>query len=167
LIACSSPAKRSDPPATPPRDAAGSGSAMMKKVVKDPFTLEVMDVEVLATNVDPATTQRARELTAALRAAAREYGGVTMGTSGKAMIDLELLFNCEAEAPACMAAITKSLPADRMIWGTLEGDQVKLHLITAASEIVIHWVNEGAPIAEVGIETIARDAIHGLLTRAP
>jgi hypothetical protein len=54
-----------------------------------------------------------------------------------------------------------------MIWGTLEGDQVKLHLITAASEIVIHWVNEGAPIAEVGIETIARDAIHGLLTRAP
>ncbi len=169
LVACSSPSRRADPIGNTSRDGGTGDASAPKLAVGEPFTLEVMPLEVVVSNgvIDPAVTRRAHELTPALRAAAREFSGVAVVSSGKQLLDLKLLFNCESEAPTCMAAITRSLPADRMIWGTLEGDRLKLHHINAANEVVIHWVNEGAPIDEVGIDKISRDAIRGLLTRAP
>lgn len=169
-IACSSSPPR-EPVAKPLPYIALPGATMIgagasTREVEHPFTLEVMLLEVIG-NVDVEVTARARNLTAAMRAAAREYKGVTVGSSQKQLLDLRRMFNCESEAPKCMATITRSLPADRMIWGTLEGDRVKLHLITAADEVVINIVNEGRPLDEVGLKTIASDAIHALISRPP
>lgn len=60
---------------SPPRDEVGERVATMQ-AVKTPFTLEVM-------TLDSTSADRAKQFETELRAAAREYVGVTVRVSGK------------------------------------------------------------------------------------
>lgn len=140
-----------------PRDDVSERVANMQ-AVKTPFTLEVM-------TLDSTSADRAKQFETELRAAAREYSGVTVRVSGKHLIDEKLMTSCEAEAPACMAAIAKGLPADRMIYGRLDRARVELHLVIANNAVVSTWATDQLGTGDAGLRVTAREAIQALLTR--
>lgn len=140
-------------------DALGKRIASMG-AVKTPITLEAMELDATG-----AQTDRAVVLTRELRAAAREYAGVTIQVSGKHLVDLKLLANCEAEAPRCMSEIAKSLPADRMIYGRIDRAHVELRMSAATSEVVGAWSTDQVGTDEAALHVTAREAIQALLTR--
>jgi len=156
VVACSSPTKRVDPWSNdgerPP----------LKRRVLQPFTLEVIEIESIG-NV-PKFAALARHLSGELRSAVHRYRGITLTLSEKDFVELKLQFNCLSETPECMAKIARALPADRMLWGTLEGDRVTLHLITADNERVTHWRHD-TPINDVGISNLADSALEELVWR--
>jgi hypothetical protein len=70
------------------------------------------------------------QLTDALRRKAAETAGVHLVT-GKDLVELKMVFNCDGEAPACLAQAGRSLGADKLIYGTMKkAEQGRAVLIT-------------------------------------
>lgn len=175
LLACSSPAPRAADLVPPivPRDAAtgaGSGVESPERVVKDPFTLEVLGVKVVMDVVDPQTTQLAKDFTEQLRRAVREWDGITLGNSQLHLFDLEIMFNCESEAPPCTSKIAQHLDADRLLFGKIENRRGEVHaaleMLNRHTQQIVLWSGP-IPSSDPQGSTAARDAITSLLSRMP
>jgi hypothetical protein len=174
LAGCSSsapPPTKPPPPINPLVDAGtgktGEDAGITNKVViKTPFSLVVFDLEVIG-NFNAATTQVAKDFTAELRTAAHEYDAISLGSPGQQLIDHKLMFNCESEAPDCMAKIARHVQADRIIYGNVQGPPFRstLKLLVADTKYVIEWSTDNLEPGR--LRATAREAMASLLSRSP
>jgi hypothetical protein len=171
-IACSGSSRPARPVHLPDAAVGGgngsaSGGVNVKVVIEVPFTLEILGIEVIGAASTTSSTW-ARRLTEELVAAAREYDAIKMGPAGiRHVVDEKLMANCNG-APPCMAGIAKSLGADRMIYGRIDGTKVTLELIVAATQVVVRWDSSGFDFSsDATIRAGAREAMASLLSRSP
>jgi hypothetical protein len=121
-------------------------------------TIAVLGIDALEVG-DALGTQ----LTEALRKKAAETAGVRL-VPGKDLVELKMVFNCDGEAPACLAQAGRSLGADKLIYGTLKkadggrSVQVSLKLLDVRDLVVQKQVNETLPKKTLGPPAIAAAA---------
>lgn len=186
VVACGSGSKQ-PPRKTPPIDAgsnigsdsgsstgssSGSGidSGANKKIrFARPFSLEVLGLAVRGT-IDADSARAAIDLTAALRAAAREYDALHLGSKNFELIDEKVMVNCEDEAPHCMINMAHDLDADRIVWGhaSVDGKHIKadVHLLVVETKQIVDFDIDSSTDDDA-LRKTARDAMASLLSRTP
>lgn len=125
-------------------------------------TIAVLGLEVVDHNGTPtaADTQAAKELTEGLRARAKAGTGPYQLAPGsdKELIDQKLLYNCDNEAPSCMATIGNQIGAQILLYGRLEKQgksyQVTLKLLDIGRKSVLKSSSDMIPISEANAPTL-------------
>jgi hypothetical protein len=106
------------------------------------------DVSVAVLGIEPVDVPEslAQALTDALRQRAASTGGVRI-VQGKDLIEVKMVFNCDGEAPACMAHAGSKLGADKLLYGTVKKSgkvsvTVALKLLDVKSAVVEKFTND-------------------------
>jgi PEGA domain len=108
------------------------------------------DVGVAVLGLEPVEVPEslAQQVTDALRQRAAATGGVKV-VQGKDLIEIKMIFNCDGEAPACMAQAGKSLGADKLLYGVVKKGPkatflLALKLLDVKSGTVEKFINDSA-----------------------
>ena len=95
----------------------------------------------------------AQQVTDALRQRAAATSGVRV-VQGKDLIEIKMIFNCDGEAPGCMAQAGKSLGADKLLYGVIKKGPkatflLALKLLDVKAGAVEKFVNDSATKREL------------------
>jgi hypothetical protein len=108
------------------------------------------DVGVAVLGLEPVEVPEslAQQVTDALRQRAAATGGVRV-VQGKDLIEIKMIFNCDGEAPACMAQAGKSLGADKLLYGVIKKGpkasfSLALKLLDVKTATVEKFINDSA-----------------------
>ncbi len=163
VVACSSSAPRVDPPPAPRDAAVAPQDATTQLRVKQRFRLEIFDPEP----ANPSDRVAVDNLATELRDIAREYRGISVGSSRIQMVDVGLMVGCSTQLPPCLSAIARSINADRILYGRVDGSTATLHLYVVATDVILDWSTDKLPTGQPELAAIAHDAMQSLLSRAP
>jgi len=142
----------------------------VKHELRRAFSLEVLGLEVFSSSsgITKNASRVAARMTDLLRAAAREYGAIKMGSANKELIDEKLMTACETEELDCMSKVGKSLRVDQILYGRVEergpAFHVALKLLDVETKIVLEWTGT-VQDSEPNMQAAARDAISTLVDR--
>lgn len=149
LVACSSPAKRTEPITVAPVDVA---------IAPNPIRLAILDLNSL-----PVGKARARVMTTALREAALAHPAVVMNLEAR----IPPAPACRDNVPKCMATFAQSLSVDRLIYGQVNGTDAEIVIVFADTAVELRWITVALPADDPGMRASAKQAITRLLAREP
>jgi hypothetical protein len=134
-----------------------------KPVIKTPFSLEVLGLTGLA----PTDTKSAHKLTDELRAAALEYPAIKTRTTSRDAVDAAIQADCDSRVVDCLLKVAQMGNIERMIFGVVSSDVVRLKLLDTKTRQVLDWETHTFRVDDASMRATAREAMASLLGRSP
>ena len=166
LAACASGPRAATPePVTPPSQPQPQpqpkpdAETQVKRESQDPIRLAILRLEGHASV--------AGRLGAYLCKQAHEDDAVQLeGCATRELLDEQLMQNCAAATPACLANIAKGLGATQILYGRVDAKgkvfDVTLRLVDAETQIVKSWAGT-VQDADANLEAAARESYSALV----
>ena len=93
---------------------------------------------------------------------------IKMGSSKRQVFaDYLMMLGCASATPSCVAALAKSLGAERMIYGTIQNRTATIRMVVAESQLVVEWPIATLPTDMGHLRVVASDTLRSLLSQAP
>lgn len=162
LAACASGPRATTPePVTPPPtpEAQPDGATQVKRESQSPIKLAILKLEGQASVGGRLGGQLCKQ--------AHEDDAVELaGCATRELIDEQLMANCSAATPVCMANIAKGMGATQILYGRVEAQgpvfKVTLELVHAETQIAKSWTGT-VQDADANLEAAAREGYAALV----
>jgi hypothetical protein len=124
---------------------------------------DAVTVAVLGLEPNDVPESLAAQLTDALRQRVAAMAGVRM-IPGKDLIEVKIVFGCDAELPTCMAQAGKTIGAEKLIYGSLKKGAnkgsvtVALKVLDVKGAMVEKFVNDTVQKRELASSNVAASA---------
>jgi hypothetical protein len=162
LAACASGPRTTtpEPVVPPPVQPQPEATTQVKRETQDPIKLAILRLDGNIGVSGPFGTQLCKR--------AHEDDAVALdGCASRELIDEQLMANCGAATPACLANIAKGMGATQILSGRVEaltaGFKVTLQLVDAETQITKSWAGTVKAADDPALEQAAREGYDALV----